>query len=451
MDIAAPAPRTGRVYSPHGMHILITGADGFIGSALAQALLARGHRLTLAVRGTQRAAKQFPGQRVLAADFATDHAPATWRPRLDGVDAVVNAVGIFRETGAQTFEAIHVRAPIALFEACMEAGVRRVVQISALGAARDAPTAFLRSKHAADTALSALPLSSVVVRPSLVFAPQGTSARLFLQLAALPLVPLPAGGGQCVQPIHRDDLVAALVALLEAEAPPALLAAVGPAPLTLREYLSQLRCSVGLGRARFLSIPQGVMDAIAKLAEKMHSNLVSREALAMLAQGNCAGAGGITRVLGRAPRPATEFVDPHEAASLRVSLQLRWLLPLLRVTVALVWIATGIVSLGLYPVSGSLDLLARVGLHDGLALTSLHVAAALDLALGIATLVMRRRQWLYAFQALVILGYTAIITLWLPEYWLHPYGPVLKNLPLLAALWLLHALDREENTREGSR
>jgi hypothetical protein len=81
----------------------------------------------------------------------------------------------------------------------------------------------------------------------------------------------------------------------------------------------------------------------------------------------------------------------------------------------------------------------------------LYVAAALDLALGIATLVMQRRQWLYVLQAIVILGYTAIITLWLPEYWLHPYGPVLKNLPLLAALWLLYALDRKENTREGSR
>jgi hypothetical protein len=193
------------------------------------------------------------------------------------------------------------------------------------------------------------------------------------------------------------------------------------------------------------------MDEIARLAEKMHSNLVDREALAMLAQGNCADAGGIAHLLGRAPRSATAFVDPPEAASLRTSLQLRWLLPLLRLTVALVWIVTGIVSLGAYPVSDSLDLLARVGLHGALALTSLYVAAALDLALGIATLVMRRRQWLYAFQALVILGYTAIITLWLPEYWLHPYGPVLKNLPLLAALWLLHALDREENAREGSR
>jgi hypothetical protein len=151
------------------------------------------------------------------------------------------------------------------------------------------------------------------------------------------------------------------------------------------------------------------------------------------------------------PRAATEFIEPREAASLRASLQLRWLLPLLRLSVALVWIVTGIVSLGVYPVSGSLDLLARVGLHGALALTSLYAAAVLDLALGIATLVMRRRQWLYAVQALVILGYTAIITLWLTEYWLHPYGPVLKNLPLLATLWLLFALDREENTSEGSR
>jgi uncharacterized protein YbjT (DUF2867 family) len=429
------------------MHILITGAEGFIGSALAQALLARGHRLTLAVRDPQRATQRFPGQRVLAADFAIDHSPGAWRSRLDGVDAVVNTVGIFREQGAQTFDAIHVRAPVALFEACLNAGVGRVVQISALGAAVDAPTQFLRSKHAADTALASLPLSSTVVRPSLVFAPEGTSARLFLQLAALPLVPLPAGGAQCVQPIHRDDLVAALVALVEADTPPALLAAVGPAPLTLREYLAQLRHGVGVGRAHFLPIPQRLMGTIAAFVEKRRSNLVDRDALAMLAQGNCADADGIVRVLGRPPRPATEFIDPREAASLRAPLQLRWLLPLLRLAIALVWIVTGIVSFGVYPVSESLDLLARVGLHGSFALVALYVAAALDLALGVATLVMRRRQWLYALQALVILGYTAIITLWLPEYWRHPYGPVLKNLPLLAALWLLYALDREEHTR----
>jgi hypothetical protein len=190
------------------------------------------------------------------------------------------------------------------------------------------------------------------------------------------------------------------------------------------------------------------MDIVASVGERLRTNLVDREALTMLAHGNCADAQAVTRVLGHPPRAAAVFIATDDSTSLRTSLQLRWLLPLLRLSVALVWIVTGVVSLGLYPVSGSLDLLARVALHGGLALASLYVAAALDFALGIATLMMRRRQWLYVVQAAVILGYTAIITLWLPEYWLHPYGPVLKNLPLLAALWLLHALDREENTLE---
>lgn len=431
------------------MHILLTGADGFIGSALAQALLARGHQLTLAVREPHRARERFPGQRLVAADFAADHARETWRPRLEGVDAVVNTVGIFRESGAQSFQAIHTRAPVALFEACVDAGVRRVVQISALGAAADAPTQFLRSKHAADAALAALPVSAVVVRPSLVFAPAGTSARLFLQLASLPLVPLPGDGSQCVQPIHRDDLVAALVALIEAGTPPAVLAAVGPEPLSLREYLARLRQALGLGRPWFLPVPDAVMRAVASLGGRLRAPLVDRAALAMLAQGNCADAAGISAVLGRPPRPATAFMGGDDAPPLRTTAQLRWLVPLLRISVALVWIVTGVVSLGLYPVNDSLELLARVGLQGTPALAALYFAAVLDLALGVATLVLRRRQWLYVLQAAVILGYTAIITWRLPEYWLHPYGPVLKNLPLLAALWLLHALDRDCDAERG--
>jgi uncharacterized protein YbjT (DUF2867 family) len=429
------------------MRILLTGADGFIGGALAAALVARGHALTLAVRDVAGTARRWPGQQVVAVDFARDHRADDWQPRLAGVDAVVNTVGIFRERGRQTFDALHVRAPVALFEACVEAGVHRVVQVSALGAAADAPTPFLHSKYQADAALAAMPISSVIVRPSLVFADEGASARLFLRLAALPWIPLPGDGHQCVQPIHRDDLVAALVALVESEAPPSLLAAVGPQPLALRDYLAALRRGLGLRSAHFLPIPRTVMDAVASLGAKLHAPLIDREALAMLARGNCADADGITGVLGRAPRPAAGFVDGRQASTLRDSSLLHWLLPLLRVSVALVWIATGIVSLGLYPVADSLALLARVGLHGNVALVSLHVAAGLDLALGVGTLVLRNRRWLYALQALVILGYTVIITLWLPEYWLHPYGPVLKNLPLLAALWLLHVLDREEAAR----
>jgi uncharacterized protein YbjT (DUF2867 family) len=148
----------------------------------------------------------------LRADLAD---PSTdWPTLLRGVDAVVNAAGQFREAPGASFEAVHAQGPMRLFDACVAAGVARVLQLSALGAQADAPSAFLRSKHAADEHLLALPLDATVVQPSLVFGEDGASARLMLALAAAPLVPLPAGGGQRVQPLHVDDVVAALQALL---------------------------------------------------------------------------------------------------------------------------------------------------------------------------------------------------------------------------------------------
>jgi hypothetical protein len=117
------------------------------------------------------------------------------------------------------------------------------------------------------------------------------------------------------------------------------------------------------------------------------------------------------------------------------------LLPVLRVSIAILWIAAGIVSAGLFPVDESLALLARAGITGKLGYVALYGAALLDLALGAATLALRRRRTLWLLQMLVILGYTAIITVALPEQWLHPYGPVVKNLPILAAILLLYSLE----------
>jgi hypothetical protein len=118
-----------------------------------------------------------------------------------------------------------------------------------------------------------------------------------------------------------------------------------------------------------------------------------------------------------------------------------WLLPLLRMSIGLVWIATGIVSLGLYPVEQSYELLARVGLVGTAATVALYGAATLDLVFGIAVFALRRRRWLWRAQMILIVAYSAIIAWALPELWLHPFGPLLKNIPLLAAIVLLHELE----------
>lgn len=424
------------------MRVLLTGASGFLGTALADALRAAGHELVLAVRQPQP--PPHAGDTMIAVDFIRDVATEDWRPRLIGVDAVINAVGILREHGTQTFQRVHVEAPRALFEACVQAQVSRVLQISALGADAHAASGYHRSKHAADELLLSLPLSAVVVQPSLIFGPHGASTRMFSAAAALPLIPLPGRGLQCVQPVHLDDVCAAMLRLLEATAPPSRVALVGPQSLSLRAYLAALRGGLGLSRARFLPVPMPLVRAAVAIGAKLPGSLADADTLRMLERGNCADPTPISRLLGRPPRPADAFIGAAAAPALRCSAQLRLWLPLLRLSVALVWLVTGVLSLGVYPVDDSLALLARTGITGGLALFALYAGATLDLVFGAATLLMRRRRRLYQAQLLVILAYTAIITWHLPGFWLHPYGPILKNLPMLAAIWLLH--ETEERT-----
>src|SRR3954464_15267155 len=113
------------------MAILVLGAGGFIGAHVVRALRAAG------LAGDE-------GRR-LEIDLARLQDPAQWAAIVQGREAVVNAVGIFREAPGSTYEPLHVRGPIALFEACAARGIP-VVQVSALGATPDAPTEFLRSK-----------------------------------------------------------------------------------------------------------------------------------------------------------------------------------------------------------------------------------------------------------------------------------------------------------------
>jgi len=107
----------------------------------------------------------------------------------------------------------------------------------------------------------------------------------------------------------------------------------------------------------------------------------------------------------------------------------------MRIVLATVWIVTGVLSI--YARQEGLDLLLRVGLQGSLALAALYLAAVLDILLGALTLI-RYGKWLWVMQALLIAAYSLIIAVWLPEYLLHPFGPVLKNLPILLLLWLLY-------------
>jgi uncharacterized protein YbjT (DUF2867 family) len=430
------------------MRILLTGATGFIGRAVAQALRQRGHTVVPATR------RRPPGgTEHVQADFAAVPSREWWLPRLAGIDAVVNAIGILREHGGQSFEALHHRAPAELFHACDAAGVHSVLQVSALGADERARTAYHRSKKAADDVLRSLPLRGAIVQPSLVYGPGGTSAALFNKLAVAPVLPFPAGGRMLVQPVHVHDVVQGIVRLVEA--PPeeiATYAFAGPQPMALADYLRELRGAMGEPERQWIvPMPAALFRAGASIAGVVPGSMLDRDTADMLLAGNATQDNGLPALLGRAPRAPRDFIAPSARESCRREAALDLWLPVLRLALALLWIWTAVVSFGLYPVQDSYALLARVGLHGALATIALYGAALLDLVLGVLTLAApaRWRRWVWLAQVALIAAYTVLITFFLPEYWLHPYGPIAKNVPILALLALLWSL--EPPARGGTR
>lgn len=289
----------------------------------------------------------------------------------------------------------------------------------------------------------------MIVQPSLVYGRGGASAALFAALASAPLIPLPGDGAQRVQPIHVEDLVAGiLAALTDRDVRGATIAFVGPEPMTLRRFLSELRAALGLGTPRFVSVPWPLVRLAARFGTLSGRGVLNDETLAMLLRGNTADPAPLRRLLQRDARNVRAFLEPATRPLDAREARLGWLIPLVRWSIAAMWLVSGIVSLGLYPVESSLRMLAATGITtEWLALAALYGAALLDIAFGIAVFAVRRRRVLWAAQIVVVIVYTVIISIRLPELWLEPFGPVLKNLPVLAALCLLYATEeRRWNT-----
>jgi uncharacterized protein YbjT (DUF2867 family) len=148
------------------VRILLTGATGFLGRHVGRALVAAGHEVIGCSRHRSEALHRWPDLGWIRVDLALDRSADAWRPRLTGFDAVINTAGILRERPGQSFEAVNFEAPRALFAACAERGLRRVIQLSAPDCERDARE-YAATKLRAEHALAGLDLDWTVVRAPL--------------------------------------------------------------------------------------------------------------------------------------------------------------------------------------------------------------------------------------------------------------------------------------------
>ena len=426
--------------------MLLLGASGLIGSTVAARLRGEGHEVVGVARTVDSAARRVPVARWLELDLKDLLRPEDWLPHLAGVEAVVNCAGVLQDSLRDSVARVHRDAPAALWQACEQTGVARVVQVSAIGVDRGGLTAFSRTKQQGDAALAESRLDWVILRPSVVVGvPAYGGTALFRGLAALPFVPRIADAGP-IDVVQLDDVAETVAWSLRPGAPSRVaLELVGPERLAFPEIIAAYRRWLGWRPAREIPVPAFLLslawrmgDAIAWLGWRPPLRTTSRRELTRGATGD---PGPWTRLTGVQPQSLGEALAARPA-----SVQERWFARLFLVkplaigTFAMFWLVTGILSLGPGWARAVAMMQATAGARW--AEPAVQSGALLDIAIGLALLFRRTAKAALLAALATTLLYLLLGTLLAPGLWLDPLGPLMKLLPILVFnLFCLAILD----------
>ena len=272
-----------------GKLVTIFGGSGFIGRHTVRALAKRGWRIRVAVRRPDLAGhvqplgavgQIMPVQANLRYRWSVDRA-------VEKADAVVNLVGLLSEGGRQTFGAVQAFGARAVAEATRNAGIDRLVQISAIGADAKSDSAYARSKAEGEQAAFETVPGTVVMRPSIVFGPEDQFFNRFADMSRLmPFLPLIGGGTTRFQPVFVGDVAEAIARAVDGEVEGGRAYELGgPEVKTFRELMELTLQEIGRHRP-LVSVPWGVARAQASVMEWLPNPMLTRDQLKLLAVDN---------------------------------------------------------------------------------------------------------------------------------------------------------------------
>jgi len=301
------------------MKIAITGATGFVGTAVLRRLLRRGHAVRALVRDPNRAGQLRDLGAVECVAGGLDDQDAI-RTLVAGTDAVIHLVGIIVEKGVQTFQHVHVDGTERLATAARAAGVPRFVHMSALGARPDAgATSYHRTKAAGEDAVRRSGPAHVIFRPAFIVGTGNVPLAMMVRLIRFsPVVPVVGDGRYLLQPVWIEDVAEAFAVAVERGDIAGAFEIAGPEQLSWDRMLDELEKALSVRRVR-LHVPLPVVR-VGALAGQLAPDLapITPDQLQMLLEGNVTSANAISTAFGITPRTfadaAREMCAPYAPA-----------------------------------------------------------------------------------------------------------------------------------------
>jgi len=289
------------------MRIALTGGTGFVGGSVLQRLLRRGHEVRVLAHRPERAARlRDLGGVELVSGGLDDQ--AVLPSLVAGCDAVVHLVGVIAERGVQSYQRVHVEGTARLAAAAREAGVRRFVHMSALGARADGTaTPYHRSKAAGEEEVRRSGLAHAILRPAIIAGPGNVPLKLMCDLLRLaPVLPVVGDGRYRMQPVWLEDVAEVFAVAVERPDLVGTFDIAGPEQLTWHEMLDRLESALGVRRPRI-----GVPLALVRLGAMGGDLLpglapITSEQLQMLLEGATTQENAIEARFGVRPRAFAE-------------------------------------------------------------------------------------------------------------------------------------------------
>lgn len=427
------------------MRIVVIGAYGLLGGYVTARLLNDGHDVVGVGRDVAPAKRRFPEVVWVKADLRTTTQVA-WAEILQSADVVVNCAGALQDGPRDRLQAVHADT-VSMFTRASEAsGVKRIVQISAVGVDEDRG-AFARTKRDADAAVREGAVDWVILRPGLVLAPAAYGGSALLRgLAGFPFVIPAIAPNAPVQCVWADDVAEAVSRAVALDAPSRIVCDIlADEQTSLGDVLTAMRAWLGFGAAPVVALPVWMgrrfargADILAYLGWRSPMRTTSIDQLTAGVKGRGRDAEDL---LGFRPRRLAEALGRWPSGvQERWFARLYFVKPLGLAALAAFWIVSGLIGFAAHGRAASL--LTGAGMGPDASACFVTAGSVADVALGVLACFRRSAPLALVGMILVTCAYLIGATLWLPGLWGDPLGPLVKSVPAaILAMAVLALMD----------